>query len=144
MARKTRDELEVSKIIREVRYLSEQDVLSLIDSERSYGDSWRNRGGIGAFMMLARKWDRIENQTRKYGYDVFKTISEDASKEGILDDIADLRRYLFLVEAHIRICPDTRLESQLTKEGVIGGNAVGGNAEGNRLAAEESNYSEES
>jgi len=64
MARKTRDELEVSKIIREVRYLSEQDVLSLIDSERSYGDSWRNRGGIGAFMMLARKWDRIENQTK--------------------------------------------------------------------------------
>ena len=25
----------------------------------SYGESWINRGGIGAFMNLARKWDRM-------------------------------------------------------------------------------------
>src|ERR1039458_3589413 len=26
-----------------------------------YGDSWKARGGVGAFMMAARKWDRIAN-----------------------------------------------------------------------------------
>ena len=55
---------------------------------------------IGAFMMLARKWDRIENQVSSDNYDIFKTISNDPSKDGILDDIRDLRRYLLLVESH--------------------------------------------
>ena len=51
-------------------------------------------------MMLARKWDRIENQCKKDGYDIFKTIAKDPSNTGILDDIRDLRRYLLLVESH--------------------------------------------
>ena len=51
-------------------------------------------------MMLARKWDRIENQVEKQGWDVFKTIYDDPSDKGILDDIRDLRRYLLLVEAY--------------------------------------------
>ena len=52
-------------------------------------------------MMLARKWDRIENQVKKLGYDVFETALQDPSADGILDDIGDLRRYLLLVESHI-------------------------------------------
>ena len=52
--------------------------------------------------MLARKWDRIENQVRKFSYNIFDAIYDDPSPEGILDDIGDLRRYLFLVEARIR------------------------------------------
>ena len=52
-------------------------------------------------MMLARKFDRIENQCKKNGYDIFKTILEDPSNTGILDDIRDLRRYLLLVEGHM-------------------------------------------
>ena len=53
-------------------------------------------------MMLARKWDRLENQIRKHNYEIFEAIYADPSPEGILDDIGDLRRYLFLVEAEIR------------------------------------------
>jgi|TARA_R100000081_G_C4803653_1_gene165916 hypothetical protein len=78
--------------------LVEDDVRELVEAEKSYGDSWRKRGGVGAFMMLARKWDRIENQCIKDGYDIFDTISKDPTDTGILDDIRDLRRYLILVE----------------------------------------------
>ena len=81
-----------------IRKLANLDVGKLEQAERSYGDSWRKRGGIGAFMMLARKWDRIENQVTKDGYDIFESIYNDPSDTGILDDIRDLRRYLLLVE----------------------------------------------
>ena len=47
------------------------DVEALVNAEKSYGNSWKKRGGMGAFMMLARKWDRIENQVKKFKYDIF-------------------------------------------------------------------------
>ena len=84
--------------------ISNVDVEELELAEHSYGDSWKQRGGVGAFMMLARKWDRIENQCKKEGYDVFKQATEEAihgKHDGILDDIRDLRRYLLLVEGHV-------------------------------------------
>ena len=84
-----------------IQQLVEEDVQKLRQAEESYGDSWRGRGGMGAFMKLARKWDRIENQVEKDGYDIFTTIKNDPSDSGILDDIKDLRRYLLLVESHI-------------------------------------------
>jgi len=92
-----------SNIISVVDKLSKEDVEGLDKAEKSYGDSWRQRGGIGAFMMLARKWDRLEKQVNEFGYDIFDAIDDDTRDEGILDDIRDLRRYLFLVEAHMRI-----------------------------------------
>lgn len=79
----------------------QKDVESLHVSEKSYGDSWKRRGGVGAYMMLARKIDRIENHVKKLGYDVFAAISSDMRPEGIIDDIRDLRRYLALVEAEM-------------------------------------------
>ena len=81
--------------------IANEDVNKLVKAQESYGDSWRSRGGVGAFMMLARKWDRIENQVSKDGYDIFKTINNDPSSSGILDDIRDLRRYLLLVEGYV-------------------------------------------
>jgi hypothetical protein len=51
--------------------------------------------------MLARKWDRIENQVKPNGWDIFDTYKKDTRAEGILDDIQDLRRYLLLVEEEI-------------------------------------------
>ena len=84
-----------------IEELATKDVSSLMEAQKSYGDSWRSRGGVGAFMMLARKWDRIENQTEKFKYDIFDTILNDHSVEGILDDIKDLRCYLLLVEAYV-------------------------------------------
>ena len=92
-----------SPIINNVLGLANQDVEVLHESEQSYGDSWKQRGGVGAFMMLARKWDRLEKQVTEYNYDVFQAAAEDMREEGILDDISDLRRYLFLVEAEVRM-----------------------------------------
>ena len=93
---------EYSPIIKETEIISAEDWTSLDRAEEDYGDSWRKRGGIGAFMMLARKWERIENQVVEKGWDIFKSIEQDIRPEGILDDIKDLRRYLLLVEAHMR------------------------------------------
>tara|TARA_R100001126_G_C4858975_1_gene166247 strand:- start:753 stop:1043 length:291 start_codon:yes stop_codon:yes gene_type:complete len=81
--------------------IADSDVVALEEAEKSYGDSWRKRGGVGAFMMLARKWDRIENQVKAQQYDVFGAIEADRRADGIMDDIQDLRRYLMLVEEHM-------------------------------------------
>ncbi len=79
------------------------DVDNLYAKYKEYGDSWKRRGGIGAFMMLCRKWDRLEAIVcRKiYGYDIFKVLATDTRNEGIIDDIRDLRAYLLLVEAEM-------------------------------------------
>jgi hypothetical protein len=93
---------EYSPIIKQTEIISAEDWTSLDRAEEDYGDSWRKRGGIGAFMMLARKWDRIEKQVFDYTYDIFLALEEDRRPEGLMDDIKDLRRYLLLVEAHMR------------------------------------------
>ena len=95
-------EKQYSKIIKQTEIISAEDWTSLDRAEEDYGDSWRKRGGIGAFMMLARKWDRIEKQVYDYTYDIFLALEEDRRPEGLMDDIKDLRRYLLLVEAHMR------------------------------------------
>jgi len=95
--------IEQSPIIKQVGKLSSLDHVKLEEAEQSYGDSWKQRGGVGAFMMLARKWDRLEKQVTEYNYDVFQAAAKDMREEGILDDISDLRRYLFLVEAEVRM-----------------------------------------
>lgn len=96
-----------------------EDVAGLKKAQQSYGDSWKSRGGVGAFMMLARKWDRLEQQVSKQlfpeqdptitlpgevvsAYDIFAHIEADTRSEGVIDDIRDLRRYLMLVEAEMR------------------------------------------
>lgn len=73
----------------------------MIHKGKVYGDSWKQRGGVGAFMMLARKWDRIENQCAKEGYDIFKVLALDTGVDGIKDDVKDLCNYLLLVLSEI-------------------------------------------
>jgi len=77
------------------------DSIGLQIAEKSYGSSWKVRGGVGAFMMLARKWDRLQNRVREHGWDVFKAIATDKRREGVIDDVRDLRRYLTLVECEM-------------------------------------------
>lgn len=89
-------------ITEDIEEIAGYDAEALEHAQKTYGDSWKKRGGIGAFMMLARKWDRLENQVKKFNYDIFEAIYDDPAPEGIADDLADLRRYLFLVEAEIR------------------------------------------
>ena len=97
--------------------IAEEDAEGLRRAQESYGNSWKSRGGVGAFMMLARKWDRLENRIKRmlagtgqpthgdsvaYPYDIFAHIAADDRSEGVIDDVRDLRRYLMLVEAEMR------------------------------------------
>lgn len=100
-----------------VNDLALQDAAAVHAKEKTYQGSWKRRGGVGAFMMLARKWDRIETiVTTRFPvrtilgdeliggpakYDIFEHIQHDPSDAGLLDDIRDLRRYLLLVEAEM-------------------------------------------
>lgn len=92
------------------------DVSALIKARKNYGESWCKRGGTGAFMMLARKWDRLENYlanppSEHVGphatspafdkYDILRALGFDRRPEGLIDDVRDLRRYLILVEAKL-------------------------------------------
>lgn len=80
--------------------VAEADVNGLTEAAIHYGESWYKRDGAGAFFMLARKWDRLENRLASLkNYSILDAIKGDQRAEGIIDDIRDLRRYLILVEA---------------------------------------------
>lgn len=85
--------------------VAKEDVCHLMKKEATYRGSWKRRGGVGAFMMLARKWDRLEPMMEcdNIRYDVFKAIAlEPSGTDGsALAEIRDLRRYLLLVEAEM-------------------------------------------
>lgn len=63
--------------------------------DKDYGSSWKRRGGAGAFMVMARKWDRIENLVQKDKWDIFDALMKD--RGGIRDDVQDLIGYLHLI-----------------------------------------------
>ena len=72
-------------------------VSTLHAKEEHYQGSWQKRGGPGAFMMLARKWDRIEAISKEFNFDIFQAVEQ--NKGDIVDDINDLIGYLLLVRA---------------------------------------------
>lgn len=82
--------------------IASEDANGLIKAHESYGDSWKKRGGAGAYFVMIRKFDRLDNVMPKFGWDIFKAILEDKRGEGVLDDIRDARRYLLLIEAEAR------------------------------------------
>lgn len=100
--------------------IAESDVVGLRRAEQSYGSSWKRRTGVGAFMMLARKWDRIEQRVNNpeiaanaaplLGH-IFAHVVADRRAEGIIDDIRDLRRYLILVESEMTARRDSTTDS---------------------------------
>lgn len=123
----------VTQLQQELEAVAKRDVESLLVAEHQYGSSWKRRGGVGAFMMLARKWDRLENALRPLvdplgrvvepelaaispflgrsvsAWDIFAVAAHDRRAEGVIDDIRDLRRYLLLVE------------TELVRQGVVHG-----------------------
>lgn len=85
--------------------IAAKDIEVLRAKEATYGGSWKRRGGVGAFMMLARKWDRLENMAKAAQWDVFTAVAQGEEAHGPgadgtpLAEIGDLRRYLLLTEA---------------------------------------------
>lgn len=90
--------------------IASADITQLVRKEAEYGSSWKRRGGIGAFMMAARKWDRLEQAVKSHGWDIFAVAEADMREEGVLDDIGDLRRYLMLIENEIRLNQPTKAD----------------------------------
>jgi len=82
--------------------IAKEDADGLKVAHKSYGNSWKKRGGAGAYMIMARKFDRLDNTMPKFNHDIFRAVLEDQRSEGVIDDIRDLRRYLMLIEAEIR------------------------------------------
>lgn len=95
--------------------VAERHVKRLTEAHKHYGDSCLKRGGVGLFMMLARKWDRIERRVATTQgeqlcqfpvtitqYDILEHVREDTRPEGLADDVADLIDYLMIVEAELR------------------------------------------
>jgi hypothetical protein len=76
--------------------LMETDFEYIIAKDQEYGASWLKRGGVGAFMMLARKWDRFAPMVQKFNRDPIAMLH---AKRDRIDDVQDLRRYLALVAA---------------------------------------------
>lgn len=79
-----------------------EDAQILRAKEENYKGSWKRRGGAGAFMVLARKWDRLEAYLADRGWDIFEASLSDPREEGLREDFGDLRRYLALVECECR------------------------------------------
>jgi rubrerythrin len=90
--------------------VAKEDVDLVLKKDKEYGASWKKRGGIGAYMMAARKMDRLEEQCMKYGYDIFKACEDQTALESIRDTMQDLRAYLLLIESEVRAAYKNKAE----------------------------------
>lgn len=74
------------------------------EKTKTYGASWKKRGGAGAWFTTVRPWDRLEHIVAAYGGDVFMAIAADPSGSdgSALACIRDIRNYLTLIEAETR------------------------------------------
>lgn len=86
----------------------DRDLEALAEGYKKYGESWRRKGGPGAYFTLSRKIDRYEHACEQSAWDVFRAIRNNPSsegtmggKDGLLDDIRDMRHYLALIEEFI-------------------------------------------
>lgn len=92
------DNLAVQSILPELVLLQNR-------KEKFYGQSWRKYGDIGAFMNIARKWDRIDTIMKgamKNGTESLFDGSSDLSTETILDTIIDLSLYGLMWASYIK------------------------------------------
>lgn len=85
--------------------VASDDAAEVLRKDLEYGASWKQRGGVGAFMSMVRKIDRLQAQVNtRTGWDIFAHMLRQPGPggEGVRETISDLRRYLMLFEAEIR------------------------------------------
>lgn len=97
----TYTEQDRDRILKRIREIGQQDLFVLDEKGKSYGASWRAWGGAGAFINMARKWDRLVVAVVAADTNIFHAYARDQREESILDDVRDLRRYLLLIEEHL-------------------------------------------
>lgn len=78
-------------------------VALIVKKTKTYGPSWKKRGGAGAWFTTVRPWDRLESIVGQHGGDVFAAVSADPSgKDGsALACLRDIRNYTILIEAEM-------------------------------------------
>jgi len=96
-----RAELDFEQLKFELEVMGDNDIAALNRAQESYGDSWKKRGGVGAYMMMVRKLDRILNQVEKYDWNVKNAYDGDTREDGLWDDLRDMRRYMQLIQAEV-------------------------------------------
>ena len=90
-----------------IQQIAEEDVEGLIEAQVEYGDSWKQRGGPGAWFTVVRPLDRLNTMMAKQmpsngiSNDIFQLMKDSESDGGVLNAVRDLRRYLMLVEAEV-------------------------------------------
>jgi len=82
--------------ISEIPTIIERDYTFILKRDQEYHASWLKRGGVGAFMMLARKWDRFSPMVIEFNNDPVDML---LARPDRVDDVQDLRHYLALVNA---------------------------------------------
>lgn len=97
----------------DMHILAHNIVRTVEKKDADYGSSWKARGGVGAFMMAARKWDRIENMTKQGGYDIFRVLTLNTGD--IADDIDDLIGYLLLIRENCLLAKPTSNAAEAQK-----------------------------
>lgn len=104
--------------------IANEDVSEIERKEATYKGSWKKRGGLGAFMMAARKWDRLEEIVGTHTYDVFAALAAEMSGQdgSALAEVRDLRRYLLLIESEMAARANTPNERHL--EAIMGGSRI--------------------
>ena len=88
--------------LKHIEAIAQEDAAGLLKAHESYGPSWKKRGGIGAYLVMIRKFDRMELAAERSGWDILEAVKNDPRSEGVIDDIRDARRYLMLIESWLR------------------------------------------
>lgn len=100
-----------------IKHVAEIAVKKTIAKEATYKGSWAKRGGKGAFFVMARKWDRIEEACKAQDWDIFKALQVDKALDGMFDDMIDHIGYYLLILAymlnHIDTPPDDPKEDHV-------------------------------
>jgi hypothetical protein len=81
------------------------DAVGLIeDKSQTYKDSWKRRGGAGAWFTVVRPWDRLETIVARHGGDIFAAIAADpfGADGSALACVRDVMNYMILTEAECR------------------------------------------
>jgi hypothetical protein len=110
-----------------IQFVSGDDVAHLLKKDEEYGASWKRRGGVGAYMMMIRKIDRIvalipePDGHPTHGFDVFAMLADESvgGSEQLLDTMRDLRGYLTLIEAEHRVRTGDLSKQPVTYEEVM-------------------------
>lgn len=86
-----------------VRAVALAGVAVIVEKTRTYGPSWKRRGGPGAWFTTVRPWDRLETIVERHGGDVLAAVAADPSGAdgSALGCLRDIRNYTILIEAEM-------------------------------------------